>query len=378
MDLSNLKMTLKAYQKISKSALSQFVTRPELDDAINNTKVEFDAKLEGYVEEIPVEFKDNGKTYGRQYKKWVEIDVTYKKPEILLFELVGIESSYEKGTTVKLTAVRHQESNIKHINGKLKLYRDNVLIATIDPSEEIVESPISNEFVIEADTVFRFEMESDIGNIYDKSITISCVVTSYMYSGYSKLDVMTPESMQTLNRTSIEYGKKIKYNLPAVGYIWWCTSEEIEDIRQDGLYPIDKVESRVSLDGIDFYCYRTKEELVADVWRFVIVKKEPEPPVKVGDLRLGGAITENMTSEGLADLTKKDFMENYIYTINLAANAFVWICCPYEIDIMDDSGAYPDFTLVDQGIDFDGFSFYCYRSNEPLVANKWKFKFEKQ
>ena len=179
MDLSNLKMTLKAYQKISKSALSQFVTRPELDDAINNTKVEFDAKLEGYVEEIPVEFKDNGKTYGRQYKKWIEIDVTYKKPEILLFELVGIESSYEKGTTVKLTAVRHQESNIKHINGKLKLYRDNVLIATIDPSEEIVESPISNEFVIEADTVFRFEMESDIGNIYDKSITISCVVTSY-------------------------------------------------------------------------------------------------------------------------------------------------------------------------------------------------------
>ena len=378
MDLSNLKMTLKAYQKISKSVLSQFVTRPELDDAINNTKVEFDAKLEGYVEEIPVEFKDNGKTYGRQYKKWVEIDVTYKKPEILLFELVGIESSYEKGTTVKLTAVRHQESNIKHINGKLKLYRDNVLIATIDPSEEIVESPISNEFVIESDTVFRFEMESDIGNIYDKSITISCVVTSYMYSGYSKLDVMTPESMQTLNRTSIEYGKKINYNLPDVGYIWWCTSEEIEDIRQDGLYPIDKVESRVSLDGIDFYCYRTKEELVADVWRFVIVKKEPEPPVKVGDLRLGGAITENMTSEGLADLTKKDFMENYIYTINLAANAFVWICCPYEIDIMDDSGAYPDFTLVDQGIDFDGFSFYCYRSNEPLVANKWKFKFEKQ
>lgn len=78
MDLSNLKMTLKAYQKISKSVLSQFVTRPELDDAINNTKVEFDAKLEGYVEEIPVEFKDNGKTYGRQYKKWVEIDVTYK------------------------------------------------------------------------------------------------------------------------------------------------------------------------------------------------------------------------------------------------------------------------------------------------------------
>ena len=63
MDLSNLKMTLKAYQKISKSVLSQFVTRPELDDAINNTKVEFDAKLEGYVEEIPVEFKDNGKTY---------------------------------------------------------------------------------------------------------------------------------------------------------------------------------------------------------------------------------------------------------------------------------------------------------------------------
>ena len=118
MDLSNLKMTLKAYQKISKSALSQFVTRPELDDAINNTKVEFDAKLEGYVEEIPVEFKDNGKTYGRQYKKWVEIDVTYKKPEILLFELVGIESSYEKGTTVNLTAVRHQESNIKNINGK--------------------------------------------------------------------------------------------------------------------------------------------------------------------------------------------------------------------------------------------------------------------
>lgn len=378
MDLSNLKMTLKAYQKISKSVLSQFVTRPELDDAINNTKVEFDAKLEGYVEEIPVEFKDNGKTYGRQYKKWVEIDVTYKKPEILLFELVGIESSYEKDTSVKLTAVRHQESNIKHINGKLKLYRDNVLIATIDPSEEIVESPISNEFVIESDTVFRFEMESDIGNIYDKSITISCVVTSYMYSGYSKLDVMTPESMQTLNRTSIEYGKKIKYNLPDVGYIWWCTSEEIEDIRQDGLYPIDKVESRVSLDGIDFYCYRTTEELVADVWRFVIVKKEPEPPVKVGDLRLGGAITENMTSEGLADLTKKDFMENYIYTVNLAANAFVWICCPYEIDIMDDSGAYPDFTLVDQGINLDGFSFYCYRSNEPLVANKWKFKFEKQ
>ena len=118
MDLSNLKMTLKAYQKISKSALSQFITRPELDDAINNTKIEFDAKLEGYVEEIPVEFKDNGKTYGRQYKKWVEIDVTYKKPEILLFELVGIESSYEKGTTVKLTAVRHQESNIKHTNGK--------------------------------------------------------------------------------------------------------------------------------------------------------------------------------------------------------------------------------------------------------------------
>lgn len=75
MDLSNLKMTLKAYQKISKSALSQFITRPELDDAINNTKIEFDAKLEGYVEEIPVEFKDNGKTYGRQYKKWVEIDV---------------------------------------------------------------------------------------------------------------------------------------------------------------------------------------------------------------------------------------------------------------------------------------------------------------
>ena len=76
--------------------------------------------------------------------------------------------------------------------------------------------------------------------------------------------------------------------------------------------------------------------------------------------------------------TKKDFMENYIYTVNLAANAFVWICCPYEIDIMDDSGAYPDFTLVDQGINLDGFSFYCYRSNEPLVANKWKFKFEKQ
>lgn len=58
MDISNLKMTLKAYQKPFPSVLAKYPTKKELSEV-----------LENYVEEAPVD----GKTYARKDEAWTEI-----------------------------------------------------------------------------------------------------------------------------------------------------------------------------------------------------------------------------------------------------------------------------------------------------------------
>ena len=59
MDISDLKMTLKAYQKVSPSILSDYVTKTELN-----------TQLEDYVTEAP----NDNKEYARKNKGWVEIN----------------------------------------------------------------------------------------------------------------------------------------------------------------------------------------------------------------------------------------------------------------------------------------------------------------
>lgn len=376
MDLSNLHMTMKAYQKVSRSILSNYVTHPELDNAIDSTLHLVDIKLEGYVEELPPETEGNGKVYGRQYKRWVEIDPSYKKPEILVFELVGLKEHYEYGETVTVTGITHQESNIAHIS-YLKLYRDGEFIAEVDPSQDTKTDSISDSFIIEGTATYKFEMESDIGNVYYQTIEVVAEKVSYMYTGMSVNATLTNEEIVRLPLKDIVEGEKYKYQMGTPSYVYWCATEKIDTIKQDGLYSIDLVEFETDIDGVHFYGYRTLDLLAVNTWRFTLVLEHPEPPAEIRDLRLGGAITEDITSEGILDLTAKDFEEERIYTVNLSTNAYIWVCCPYEISIMDASGAYPDFELIETGVEADGYSFNCYRSTDVLYAGKWQFKFEK-
>ena len=376
MDLSNLQMTLKAYQKVSKSILSGYVTQPELEAAIHNTLEVVDVKLEGYVEELPPETEGNGKVYGRQYKRWVEVDPTYRKPEILVFELVGLKDHYDYGETVTVTGVTHQESNVAHISN-IYLYRDNEVIAEFDPAQDIRTDSIFDSFIIEGTSTYKFEIESDIGNLYSKTIEVVGERVSYMYTGTSVNPTLTNEEIVQLPLKDIVEGEKYKYNLGTNGYIYWCSTDKLDSISQDGLYPIDTVYFETEVDGVHLYCYRCLDMLAPSTWRFTVTLEHIDPPAEIRDLRIGGAITDTIDSEGILDLTAKDFEENKVYTVNLSANAYVWICCPYEIDIMDAAGSYLDFTLIEEGVEADGYEFNCYRSNEVLSSGKWQFKFEK-
>ena len=366
MDLSNLHMTLKAYQKVSRSILSDYVTKPELSE-----------KLEGYVEELPEETQGDGNLYGRQYKQWIPIDFTYRKPEILVFELIGLKDVYQYGETVEVTGIMHQESNLEHII-HLRLLRDGDVIAEINPSKEVITEEITDSFTITGNTLYKFEIESDIGNLYYQTKEVYMERMPYMYTGVSNKTVMTAEDVLELPEKDIKEDTKYRYVVTEPSYVWWCASEKIVMVQQDGLYPIDLVESEVVIDGKTIYCYRVLDELANNVWRFTITLDHEDPDVKVGDLRIGGSMDEHMNSTSIQDiLTRKDFEENKIYSINTTTECYLWVCCPYDVDIMDAAGNYIDFELVDTGIDCGRFTFNCYRSTYVMSAENWLIKCEK-
>lgn len=70
MDISNLKMTLKAYQKVSPSTLGNYITKDDLE-----------LILKDYVTEAPAD----GNTYGRKGKDWTELKDSSIVNPILLY-----------------------------------------------------------------------------------------------------------------------------------------------------------------------------------------------------------------------------------------------------------------------------------------------------
>lgn len=154
-------MTLNAYQKVSKSILSEYVKKEDLEEELSeyvrevtpeeqaqNPDGVFARKRKEWVagvEEAPAD----GLIYGRQDKKWVEVDMEYKRPNILVFELDGLKKEYGKGEIVSVKGVIHQEENIVHIHSqKVHLYRDNVLVDEFDASDTMTECPYYDEFDI--------------------------------------------------------------------------------------------------------------------------------------------------------------------------------------------------------------------------------------
>ena len=69
MDTSKLTMTIRAYQKVSPSALSNYITRDQLEEELNN-----------YVTEAP----EDGKIYARQDKQWSELQKEAQAQDTLL------------------------------------------------------------------------------------------------------------------------------------------------------------------------------------------------------------------------------------------------------------------------------------------------------
>lgn len=367
MDLSNLKMTLKAYQRVSKSVLSDYVTKEQIE-----------LLLDGYVEEVPIGAPE-GTAYARQYKKWVKIDISYMKPTILTFELVGLDNHYSIGDTVSISGLIHQESDIKYLaDGKIRLYRDDILLLETDASEDLVTIPVNDSFILTpTGAIYKLEMESAMGNTYNKKIVVKSSSVGYMHWGPLNVREITQEQILALPVDEIVEGAKYRYNLEIDSYMWFCSTVELDGIYQDGTFPIDTVRSETIIDGVKYYCYRSFDMLVVNTWRFTFRETRPEPPVEVGDLRIGGSVVEEMTPEAIVDLTLKDYDENTIYKINTTMASYVWVCCKYEVDIMDTTGSYPDFSLVDVGVEADGNSYYCYRSNDVLVPYRWQFKLEK-
>lgn len=394
MDLSELKMTLNAYQKVSKSILGQYVTKEELELELDEYVKEVTPEEQASVGENGVfarkrkqwvrgveEAPADGIAYARQDNQWVEVDLTYKRPRITEFVLIGLQDEYPVGDTVRVTGLIHQETNIKHIQDeKLYLYRDDELLLEVDATEEARAIPFVDEFEIRKNVNYRLEFEADIGNIYYVDKDVIAYQTSYMRSGESSLSIMTEPALAELPEMDFEEEKKYRYRLNQADYIWWCTNFEIDSVKQDGLYPIDIVKQAgtIKLDDVDFYCYRTKTKLVAGNWAFVIVPKGEEPPATKNDLRMGGSVNKVMTFEELSeDLMKKDFVEGQEYRINLSANAYVWWCMPYECEILDGSGNPVDYIQQEGTIRCDGYDFICYRSKYVLVPDTWRFKFEK-
>lgn len=257
MDISNLKMTLKACQKISPTVLSDYVTKEELDE-----------KLSGYVTEAPIDDEE----YARKNQGWVEIDYVYHRPEILELKLITEQPSYVFGQTVVVTGIAHRESNIIHIT-KLSLFRESTFISEITPSETLTVTAVSDSFVFEHNTTFTLVAETDIG--LEARLEFVLHSSDYdLYSGPSTESAIDSSSITTLRASGFIEHVEYTYELTENSYIYWCSIYPISNIRQDSVYPIDYAlqPNTITHDGQIYKVYRTTTMLLPGTWKFSLEK----------------------------------------------------------------------------------------------------------
>ena len=323
----------------------------------------------------------------------------YHMPEIVKFVLPEINpnDTYSVGDEITITEIEHHEINLLHIkNGKLKLYRitgrSSTFIQYINASEDdttvILDEP--DTFEITGSTSYVLEFVSDVGDTYNKTVELNVRVMN-AYLGENDYTEMSDDSEFGVTLINREFASGAPVNIQVIGtgYLWFCTSYEIDYILSGGSQ-LDIVRNPGTIihNNTPYYCYRSDNWLVEGTYNVLIVEKLPPEPVLVGDLIIGGSNDDSMSATEIANLTRYDFSYNKAYTITLEQESYIWVCTPHPIQTVFNNGAYAnsqvsqtesyaDYLIQGRRVQYDGMSFQCYRFNynEKCIPGRYTFIF---
>ena len=205
------------------------------------------------------------------------VEQTYLTPVISSFSVTGLGSSAEIGTSVSITSIVHQETNITNISGTLTLKHGSVTLKSgISPSA--TSSTVSLD---SAETVTRTSAGTETftlsgTNTLGGSITKSVSKTFYVpkFLGASESSSVAASDILTFSK-----GQSIPTSITISGaakYIYFVTDGTISSVKDADTgfgVPLETaVNQSVTINSVpvSYKVYRTSDKILAGTYHFTI------------------------------------------------------------------------------------------------------------